>query len=158
MRIQLPPVSELQAIEYFTADYWFLSNFYPSTIRYRGILYATVEHAYQAAKATSIEEKRQIAAATSPGQAKRMGQKVALPRNWESVKVGIMRELVRLKFTKHDDLRQLLLQTGDLWLSEGNTWGDRFWGVCGGFGQNHLGQILMEVRSELKLAEPATSA
>jgi hypothetical protein len=43
----------------------------------------------------------------------------------------------------------MLLLTGDEELIEGNFWGDVFWGVCNGVGKNHLGKILMEVRSEL---------
>lgn len=30
---------------------------------------------------------------------------------------------------------------------EGNTWGDTFWGICGGQGSNMLGQLLMDVRA-----------
>src|SRR4051812_43006627 len=123
----------LESVEYFSGEYRFLSNFFPSTIRYEQILYPTVEHAFQAAKAPTVSEKRLIAAASSAGRAKQMGRQVRLPETWESIKVGIMRDLVRLKFTKHRDLRELLLVTGDLPLIEGNTWGDRFWGVCGGF-------------------------
>lgn len=69
--------------------------------------------------------------------------------DWEEAKVGIMEELVRLKFTAHADLRARLLATGDAELIEGNNWNDRFWGVCRGQGQNQLGLILMKVRSEL---------
>jgi hypothetical protein len=61
-----------------------------------------------------------------------------------------MKELVRAKFTQHWDLKQKLLETGDEELIEGNTWGDTFWGVFNGTGKNILGQILMEVRNELK--------
>ena len=39
-------------------------------------------------------------------------------------------------------------------LIEGNTWNDTYWGVCNGRGQNHLGKILMKVRSLLKEAYP----
>ena len=143
-------ITELRSIDNFTGEYRFLSNFYPSAIRYEQIMYPALEHAYQAAKAPTIREKRLIAAAASAGHAKRMGQKVALPKNWESVKVGIMRELVRIKFTKYPELRRRLIETGELPLIEENTWGDRFWGTCGGIGQNHLGRILMEIRNELR--------
>lgn len=143
-------VTELRVIDSFTGEYRFLSNFYPSLIRHERILYPTVEHAYQASKTSVMSEKRLIAAAASPGDAKRMGQKVMLPRTWESIKVGIMRSLVLAKFMKHLNLRELLLATGEVPLIEGNTWGDRFWGVCGGEGKNQLGQILMDVRDDLK--------
>ena len=55
------------------------------------------------------------------------------------------------KFTQHDDLKALLLATGDANLEEGNTWNDTFWGVdlANGCGQNNLGKILMKIRGEL---------
>jgi len=56
---------------------------------------------------------------------------------------------VREKF-KQEDLKQMLLDTGDQELVEGNTWNDTFWGVCRGEGQNNLGKILMKVRMELR--------
>ena len=45
------------------------------------------------------------------------------------------------KFLQHPHLIEMLLQTGDEELVEGNKWGDRFWGVCKGKGENHLGKI-----------------
>jgi predicted NAD-dependent protein-ADP-ribosyltransferase YbiA (DUF1768 family) len=62
-----------------------------------------------------------------------------------------MRDLLRQKFA-HPELRRLLLATGDAELVEGNTWGDRFWGVCAGRGQNHLGRLLMAIRAEIRTA------
>ena len=63
-----------------------------------------------------------------------------------------MEELLRKKFA-HDKplLRQALIDTGDQELIEGNWWGDRFWGVDlkTNQGQNHLGMLLMKIRSEL---------
>ena len=44
----------------------------------------------------------------------------------------------------------MLLATGEEYLVEGNTWGDKYWGVCGGIGLNHLGKLLMQVRDELE--------
>jgi predicted NAD-dependent protein-ADP-ribosyltransferase YbiA (DUF1768 family) len=56
---------------------------------------------------------------------------------------------VKDKFSRNPELRVKLLNTGDLQLVEGNYWGDTFWGVCNGKGENHLGKILMRVRKEL---------
>jgi hypothetical protein len=42
-----------------------------------------------------------------------------------------------------------LLATKGHDLAEGNWWGDTFWGTCKGTGHNHLGKILMDIRSEL---------
>jgi predicted NAD-dependent protein-ADP-ribosyltransferase YbiA (DUF1768 family) len=39
---------------------------------------------------------------------------------------------------------------GEAPLIEGNTWNDRYWGVCRGTGKNRLGQILMRIRSEIR--------
>jgi predicted NAD-dependent protein-ADP-ribosyltransferase YbiA (DUF1768 family) len=63
-----------------------------------------------------------------------------------------MKEIVFLKFRNHSYLESLLLKTGDLELIEGNTWNDKFWGVDlkTGKGENNLGKILMEVRTQLR--------
>lgn len=63
-----------------------------------------------------------------------------------------MHDIVRAKFEQNPDLRQKLLSTGSEELIEGNTWGDTFWGVCKGSGQNWLGRILMFVRDEVREA------
>ena len=41
------------------------------------------------------------------------------------------------------------MQTEDAELVEDNWWGDKFWGVCNGEGENHLGKLLMKIRDEL---------
>lgn len=133
----------------FVGAYRFLSNFYPSNALMGGIAFPSVEHAYQAAKTLDMDMRMSIANATSPGQAKRMGQKVILRSDWEEVKLGIMLKLVKQKFTADKLLRQQLLDTDDCELIEGNYWGDTFWGMCDGVGENHLGKILMMVREEL---------
>lgn len=140
-------------IEDFSGENRFLSNFYPSRIRHERITYPTVEHAFQATKSLERMDRLKIANSRSPGKAKALGQKVRLRKDWESIKVAVMRQLVEKKFTVHQDLRNRLLATEDAELIEGNTWNDCFWGVCNGRGKNHLGQILMEVRRSLGLAK-----
>jgi ribA/ribD-fused uncharacterized protein len=127
----------------------FLSNFYPANIVYEGIRYPSSEHAYQAAKTLDQGVRKQIAIASTPGQAKRFGQKVPVRKDWDLVKRRIMKEILELKFNI-PSLRDKLLETDVLYLEETNTWGDRYWGVCKGSGQNHLGHILMEIRNDLK--------
>jgi ribA/ribD-fused uncharacterized protein len=138
-------------IDSFQGEYRFLSNFWPAVVEYEGITYPSIEHAYQAAKTLDRNERRRIAAIVEPGDAKRAGR--ALPnqrKDWEQVKLRVMEDCVRYKFTHHADLRDKLLATGDAELIEGNTWNDRFWGVCDGQGENHLGKILMKIRAELR--------
>ncbi|MFT0803343.1 NADAR family protein [Bacillus swezeyi] len=85
-----------------------------------------------------------------PNLAKRKGRRVKLRPDWEEVKETFMYEIVKAKFEQNDQLKNRLLQTGESTLIEGNTWGDRVWGVCNGIGENKLGKILMRVRNELK--------
>lgn len=137
-------------IDCFDKEYAFLSNFYPSPITDGNLIFPTVEHYFQAAKTTNMEEYEAIAAAGTPGQAKRLGRKVTLRPDWEEVKDQVMLEALRKKFSI-PTLREQLLATENKYLIEGNTWGDKYWGVCEGEGLNHLGTLLMRVREELKI-------
>lgn len=138
----------------FWNEYRFLSNFYMSPITWQGKVWPSVEHAYQAAKSTDPDVQEQIRNLPTPGAAKRAGKAVKLRGNWEEVKLRVMLELVLLKFTQSPALADKLLATGNAILVEGNTWGDRYWGVCPPHtsnGSNYLGMILMEVRDRLKV-------
>lgn len=139
----------LKPVFFFDGEYRFLSNFFPGEVEYEGLVYPSVEHAYQAAKTLNLEERNQFLTVT-PGQAKRLGKQLKNRDDWDSVKVSIMTELVRKKF-KIEHLREQLLATGNRYLIEGNTWGDTFWGVCNGNGKNMLGIILMQIRAEIVL-------
>ena len=135
------------AITSFSEENRFLSNFYTCTIEMEGITYPSVENAYQAAKTLNVAERKEIALLRA-GQAKRRGCTVLLRDDWESIKLGIMEDLIRQKFNIQE-LREQLLATSDAELIEGNDWGDRYWGMCDGEGQNMLGKILMKIRSEI---------
>lgn len=141
-------------IDRFVDRYRFLSNFYPAVVTLGGEEYPSVEHAYQAAKTLDLSKRRMIRRAVTAGDAKKLGRNLALLRpDWSTVKLEVMETLVREKFTRHHDLGKLLLLTGYEELIEGNYWGDTFWGVCKGKGQNHLGKILMRVREELRASK-----
>lgn len=135
-----------ETISSFGGKYDFLSNFYWCRIEHEGIAYPSVEHAFQAAKTHDRDERKRIASLPTPRMAKRAGRKVKLRKNWNSIRIGVMRTLLRKKF-QHPELRDKLLATGDAVLIEGNYWGDTFWGVDGE-GENHLGRLLMEIRTE----------
>ena len=85
-----------------------------------------------------------------PAEAKKLGRRVELRPEWEYIKERVMFEIVLNKFNQNPQLAKMLLATGEEELVEGNTWGDRTWGVCDGVGQNRLGKILMKVRGLLK--------
>lgn len=138
-------------ISSLTEEFSFLSNFYASELEVGGLQYPTLEHAYQAAKTTVWSEREGIRLASTPGKAKRLGQRVTLREDWEEEKVRVMLVLLRLKFGA-EPLRSLLLETGVEEIVEGNDWGDVFWGRrnSDGVGQNWLGLLLMGVRYELR--------
>ena len=140
-------------IDSFRGEHRWLSNFYPAEVQYEGVMYPSLEYAFQAAKTLNLAQRRLIRGAPTPGKAKALGRTVRLRPDWEEVKLEIMAELVEDKFTRHPALTQLLLGTGEQEIVEGNVWDDRFWGVCDGKGENHLGRILMAVRDELRLVE-----
>lgn len=140
-------------IEHFRGEYKFLSNFSPDPVRYQGSIYKTSEHAYQAAKTSSIEWHTNIKEAPTPQSAKFMGRRCPMKPNWDDIKVGVMLDIVRAKFSI-ERLSFYLLQTGDAVLEEGNNWQDTFWGVDYKLGgHNILGQILMHVREELRTGQ-----
>ena len=144
-------------INCFDGKYAFLSNFYESPCDFEGILYTTVEHAFQAAKTLDRNERLKIAVAETPGKAKRMGRSVTLRPDWEEIKIDVMRQCLHSKF-KDPDLVFALLDTGDEELVEGNTWHDNCWGNCtceqcvNKPGENKLGKLLMEIRKEFRQA------
>lgn len=143
-------MSAVPGIARFQGEHAFLSNFFPAPVKYDGVTYATVEHAYQAAKTEDRVARLRIEACSTPGRAKRMGKEVKLRANWEDMKLDIMRDLLWQKFTDHPTLRERLLATGDVMLVEGNDWGDRYWGVCDGVGFNFLGRLLMFTRRVIR--------
>lgn len=143
----------MTAIIEFRGAYRFLSNFYLTPVAYDGHVWATAEHAYQAAKTNDLLIKLMILGEPNPGTVKKIGKQIGkkdFREDWDAVRVPIMLGIVRAKFTQNVTLRQWLVATGDAELIEGNKWGDVFWGVCNGKGENNLGKILMQVRNELK--------
>jgi ribA/ribD-fused uncharacterized protein len=141
-------------------EYGCFSNFAPYPVRLDGKVWPTSEHYLQAQKFEDPKHREQIRKTKSPMIAARLGRdrKKPIRRDWESVKVGIMREVVRAKFMQHNDIRQILLSTGDKKIVE-HTENDSYWGDGGdGSGKNMLGRILMEVREELKNGSTDESA
>jgi len=138
-------------INKFRGVHFFLSNFFPcrNGVNYDGHEFPTSEHAYQAGK---IEERHGRESFTcggslgdNPMDAKSKGKKVKMRPSWDRMKVDVMLEAVRSKFARDGDLQQKLLATQNQLIVEGHT-GDKFWGGKA----NHLGNILMRVRGEVR--------
>jgi ribA/ribD-fused uncharacterized protein len=128
------------------------SNFSPHPIKVNGKRWPTSEHFFQAQKFAGTEYEEKIREANSPMIAARLGRsrKEPLRPDWEAEKENVMRQALRAKFTQHEDLNALLLNTGDAVLVE-HTANDRYWADNGdGTGKNRLGALLMELREELR--------
>lgn len=147
----------MKMIHGFDNKYSFLSNFYACQVEYEGITYPTSEHAFQAAKSLDPDIRKWIAAASTPGQAKRRGRSIELRSDWEEIKDQVMLDIVREKF-KNEDMRARLLMTigeGYDGFCEDNYWHDNYWGNCNCErcknieGKNMLGKILMDVANEI---------
>jgi ribA/ribD-fused uncharacterized protein len=148
------------AIYGFFKEHRFLSNFHVCSIVYEDIEYTSTEAAYQAAKIYYPESKlktnveRGRIAAMTPSESKKETHmesfKAMIRPDWDNVKLDVMYVINKYKFTQHPELREMLLETGDKYLEETNWWGDIFWGVCNGEGENQLGMMLMRIRNEIK--------
>ncbi len=137
----------------FRGEYAALSNFAPSLVRFEGEVYATVEHAFQAAKTLDPVARQALAHhgtwGQDPAAAKRAGRGLTLRADWDLVKEEIMEELLRQKFALLVP-RLALRRTGTNVIEEANRWNDTFWGVtASGLGQNKMGLLLMKIRDEL---------
>jgi len=135
-------------ISSFSGEYRWLSNFVPAHVILDGMAYPSVECAYQAAKTLVISERIPFQKMQS-GQAKRAGKYIGMRADWDEVKLDVMTDLCTQKFNQ-SNYKALLLDTYPEDIIEGNYWHDYFWGVCNGKGENHLGNIIMDIRDELR--------
>jgi N-glycosidase YbiA len=142
---------------YSTRDeYGCFSNFSAHGFEFDGLWWPTSEHYFQAHKFFNTPHFESIRHVKSPKEAALMGRDRQYPLrpDWDEVKDKIMYSAVLRKFETHLDIRTVLLGTGDEELIE-NTTSDYYWG-CGTdkTGKNRLGQILMDVREELRRKRP----
>ena len=144
-------VNVITRIDSFSGQYRFLSNFFPAKFTWRGLEWSSSECAFQAAKSLNPNDWLKAQSMT-PSQAKRFGKTVTMRPDWKQIKFCIMAEICKEKFMQNPELLVALKATGSAYLEEGNTWGDRVWGVSppgSGAGGNWLGLVLMALRSTL---------
>lgn len=152
-RFEYRPIQEMDympdIIARFRGPFKFLSNLYPTPITYNGLTYCCLEAAYQAQKSLDYTVHTRFANIQLPYKARGMGQRIKPIRSdWFNIRLDIMEELLHIKFS-NPQLKECLQRTGKSTLIESNTWGDTFWGVFEGVGENHLGKLLMKVRDTL---------
>lgn len=132
------------------------SNLYRREIEFEGETFATSEHAYQAGKARKPAVRKWLMEAPSPALLAMAAHGLYywdVAPGWSTSKFYRMRAVLRAKFTQHPDLLALLLGTGEARLVETATVDNevnRLWGEVNGVGRNMLGQLLMELRAELR--------
>lgn len=141
----------MNTISEFEGQYRFLSNFWSCYVKAEGEWYPSVENAYQAMKMKDPANRARFQHIKA-SEAKRLGRVLPMRDDWDQIKLDIMYNLVKQKFSDLK-LQGHLLNTEDAILEEGNWWGDNYWGTVNGYGENHLGKILMRVRAEFKEAE-----
>ncbi|KJU80258.1 MULTISPECIES: NADAR family protein [Pseudomonadaceae] len=152
----------MQEIRFYRANekpYGALSNLYKREVLFEDVVYPTSEHAYQAGKPRKEAVRDWILAAPSPALVAMAAHGLYwwdIRPGWSKVKFERMRAILLAKFTQHEDLKALLLSTGEARLVESATVDNevnRTWGEVNGKGKNMLGVLLMEVRDELRKAE-----
>lgn len=136
----------------FFDEYRWASNFYACPVMWKGLTFKSSEAAYHAAKSLDPNDWVRFTHLDA-GRSKKEGRRLELREDWEDVKLSIMYDIVLDKFLRNPELAEKLIATGDKHLEETNWWGDTYWGVCKGVGENHLGEILMQVREKLNTEE-----
>lgn len=139
--------------------YGVFSNLFRRAITFEDVEYPTAEHAYQAGKARKEAVRDWILSAPSPSLVAMAAHGLYtwdIAPNWSKTKFARMKGVLLAKYTQHEDLKQLLLSTGDARLVESATVDNavnRLWGEVNGVGKNMLGTLLMEVREEIRQLE-----
>lgn len=148
---------ELEEIKFYSTNekYGEFSNFALFPIKLKGKTWKTTEHYFQAQKFDKKEYQEKIRKASTPMIAAQLGRnrKVRILKNWESKRDNVMYHALKAKFTQHEDLKKLLLETENKKLIEHTAYteNDNYWGDGGdGKGKNRLGKLLMKLRKELK--------
>lgn len=146
-------------IKFYRANekpYGVFSNLFRRGIVFEERHYPTAEHAYQAGKARKEEVREWILSAPSPSLVAMAAHGLYvwdIAPNWSKTKFDRMRDVLRAKFLQHEDLREILISTGNARLVEVGTVDNevnRVWGEVNGKGKNMLGVLLMEVRDEIR--------
>jgi N-glycosidase YbiA len=158
-RVECHGLDTPERVCFYEQDFYVLSNFSAFSIKWAGLRFDTSEHLYHWLKFATSPDGRSarptvadyILNAPSAHEAFKIAERNKNHRraDWDDVKVGFMRDILRAKVEQHEYVRRKLLATGDRELVE-NSWRDDFWGWGPNRdGQNMLGKLWMEVRAAI---------
>lgn len=154
--------NKTKEIKFYRANekpYGVFSNLFRRPVIFEDRVYPTAEHAYQAGKARKEAVKEWLLSAPTPALVAMAAHGLYtwdIVPDWSGIKFERMRKVLHAKFTQHDDLRDLLLSTGEARLVEAGRVENVVnctWGEVNGKGKNMLGVMLMELRAELRKSD-----
>lgn len=137
--------------------YIYFSPYTAHAIEMNGVMYPTLEHAYQCQRYIDpkiIEEIRNARSPVSAWEISSRYKHLQIPefKNAEH-KLEVMKMLMRLKAEQHKEVRNALLESGNLEIVKHIVTyppGDGFWDDGeDGKGLNHIGRLWMQVRADL---------
>jgi len=143
-----------EVVGFYPREFYPFDNFSSFQVAWRGVRWATSEHAYQASHffETAPKLALQIQNAKSAHEAYKLAKANTdkAPEYWDEIKIGIMEEIVKCKLEQHHYIQEKLLQTGNVPIVEDSP-KDAFWGWGPNRdGRNELGKIWMRLRIELQ--------
>ena len=148
----------------FTRETWgAFSNFQPlaTPIAAGPWTFASTEHLYQSAKfGPSPDVQERIASTSSAREAAQLGRSAkGINPDWSSQRIDVMRWIIRVKHEANPgEIATLLERTGDKPIVEISN-KDAFWGAKPQGhtlqGANVLGHLWMELREQIRAADPA---
>jgi len=145
-------LNDKKPILFYERKFYCFSNFSAFAVEWRGVLWMTSEHAYQAAKFDDKKIIERVRESRSADEAKKVARiNGKLQRNdWEDTKLSIMGEILRAKLSQHSFVQKRLSESGDREIIE-DSHKDSYWGWGPNKdGENHLGKLWMEIRDEVR--------
>jgi ribA/ribD-fused uncharacterized protein len=144
-------MKQKELIGFYEREFYMFSNFSSFAIMWKGKFCLTSEHAYHTEKFEDEDMKEVIRKQMSAHDALKVSHEHEdmYRKDWQDVKVGIMKDILREKTKQHPYIKKKLLDSQDKILIE-DSWRDDFWGWGENKdGKNMLGKLWMEVREEV---------
>lgn len=131
-----------------------LSILYEFNLIFLNERFSCVAQAFQYSKTLDTNERSFILSATDGVEAIGIGQKISMRDGWGSIKIAIMRHLLKIQFSEPEAF-SVLQATQDAYITYANETHDNFWGECicneciRVHSKNNLGSIIMQLRSSI---------